>query len=89
MQQWRPLAHCGWMPIFLLNYDFPWRREHELVPTQQQMNKVQLMLQQRDYCAHWTSQVEPIIVPDFLACKHSSPMGLLPACEPQVVREGV
>lgn len=45
----------------------------EMVATQQQMNDAQLVLQQRDYCAHYLIRLlkcKRDSFPNFLACKH-------------------
>uniref|UniRef100_G1QDL4 NADH dehydrogenase [ubiquinone] 1 beta subcomplex subunit 7 n=1 Tax=Myotis lucifugus TaxID=59463 RepID=G1QDL4_MYOLU len=52
---------------------FPGRKEREMVATRQQMNDAQLVLQQRDYCAHYLIQLlkrKRNSFPNFLACKH-------------------
>lgn len=44
-----------------------------MVATQQEMNDAQLVLQQRDYCAHYLIQLlkcKRDSFPNFLACKH-------------------
>uniref|UniRef100_G1LYA3 NADH dehydrogenase [ubiquinone] 1 beta subcomplex subunit 7 n=1 Tax=Ailuropoda melanoleuca TaxID=9646 RepID=G1LYA3_AILME len=45
----------------------------EMVATQQQMSDAQLVLQQRDYCAHYLIRLlkcKRDSFPNFLACKH-------------------
>ncbi|XP_054549303.1 NADH dehydrogenase [ubiquinone] 1 beta subcomplex subunit 7 isoform X1 [Talpa occidentalis] len=45
----------------------------EMVATQQEMNDAQLVLQQRDYCAHYLIRLlkcKRDSFPNFLACKH-------------------
>ena len=45
----------------------------EVVATQQEMNDAQLVLQQRDYCAHYLIRLlkcKRDSFPNFLACKH-------------------
>nr|XP_020772303.1 NADH dehydrogenase [ubiquinone] 1 beta subcomplex subunit 7 [Odocoileus virginianus texanus] len=45
----------------------------EMVATQQEMNDAQLVLQQRDYCAHYLIRFlkcKRDNFPNFLACKH-------------------
>ena len=45
----------------------------ETVATQQEMNDAQLVLQQRDYCAHYLIRLlrcKRDSFPNFLACKH-------------------
>ncbi|XP_070272262.1 NADH dehydrogenase [ubiquinone] 1 beta subcomplex subunit 7 [Myotis yumanensis] len=61
------------MPTFPPDYGFPGRKEREMVATQQQMNDAQLVLQQRDYCAHYLIRLlkcKRDSFPNFLACKH-------------------
>ncbi|XP_037361916.1 NADH dehydrogenase [ubiquinone] 1 beta subcomplex subunit 7 isoform X2 [Talpa occidentalis] len=61
------------MPTFPPDYGFPGRREREMVATQQEMNDAQLVLQQRDYCAHYLIRLlkcKRDSFPNFLACKH-------------------
>lgn len=44
-----------------------------MVATQQEMNDAQLVLQQRDYCAHYLIKLlkcKRDSFPNFLACKH-------------------
>nr|XP_023500969.1 NADH dehydrogenase [ubiquinone] 1 beta subcomplex subunit 7 isoform X1 [Equus caballus] len=58
-------TRCGW----------PWKPAGpaEMVATQQQMNDAQLVLQQRDYCAHHLIRLlkcKRDSFPNFLACKH-------------------
>ena len=57
----------------------PWLSLHgspppaEMVATQQEMNDAQLVLQQRDYCAHYLIRFlkcKRDNFPNFLACKH-------------------
>ncbi|CAH6812216.1 NADH dehydrogenase [ubiquinone] 1 beta subcomplex subunit 7 [Phodopus roborovskii] len=61
------------MPSFAPNYGFPERKERVMVATQQEMNDAQLVLQQRDYCAHYLIRLLKCrrdSFPNFLACKH-------------------
>ncbi|XP_006738166.1 NADH dehydrogenase [ubiquinone] 1 beta subcomplex subunit 7 [Leptonychotes weddellii] len=61
------------MPTFPPDYGFPGRKEREMVATQQQMNDAQLLLQQRDYCAHYLIRLlkcKRDSFPNFLACRH-------------------
>ncbi|KAM9244225.1 NADH dehydrogenase [ubiquinone] 1 beta subcomplex subunit 7 [Dugong dugon] len=61
------------MPTFPPDYGIPGRKEREMVATQQQMNDAQLVLQQRDYCAHYLIRLlkcKRDSFPNFLACKH-------------------
>ncbi|XP_066128598.1 NADH dehydrogenase [ubiquinone] 1 beta subcomplex subunit 7 [Saccopteryx bilineata] len=61
------------MPTFPPDYGFPGRKEREMVATQQEMNDAQLVLQQRDYCAHYLIRLlkcKRDSFPNFLACKH-------------------
>eukprot|EP00071_Canis_lupus_P051105 XP_533892.2 NADH dehydrogenase [ubiquinone] 1 beta subcomplex subunit 7 [Canis lupus familiaris] len=61
------------MPTFPADYGFPGRKEREMVATQQQMNDAQLVLQQRDYCAHYLIRLlkcKRDSFPNILACKH-------------------
>ncbi|KAK2506549.1 hypothetical protein MC885_015301 [Smutsia gigantea] len=61
------------MPTYPPDFGFPERKEREMVATQQQMNDAQLVLQQRDYCAHYLIrllQCKRDSFPNFLACKH-------------------
>ncbi|XP_004688741.1 PREDICTED: NADH dehydrogenase [ubiquinone] 1 beta subcomplex subunit 7 [Condylura cristata] len=61
------------MPTFPPDYGFPERKEREMVATQQEMNDAQLVLQQRDYCAHYLIRLlkcKRDSFPNFLACKH-------------------
>ncbi|XP_004442635.1 PREDICTED: NADH dehydrogenase [ubiquinone] 1 beta subcomplex subunit 7 [Ceratotherium simum simum] len=60
------------MPTFAPDYGFPGRKEREMVATQQQMNDAQLVLQQRDYCAHYLIRLlkcKRDSFPNFLGCK--------------------
>lgn len=61
------------MPTFPPDYGFPGRKEREMVATQQQMNDAQLVLQQRDYCAHYLIRLlkcKRDSFPNFVGCKH-------------------
>ncbi|KAM7140926.1 NADH dehydrogenase [ubiquinone] 1 beta subcomplex subunit 7 [Molossus nigricans] len=61
------------MPTFPPDYGFPGRKEREMVATQQEMNDAQLVVQQRDYCAHHLIRLlkcKRDSFPNFLACKH-------------------
>lgn len=61
------------MPTFPPDYGFPGRKEREMVATQQEMNDARLVLQQRDYCAHYLIRLlkcKRDSFPNFLACKH-------------------
>ncbi|ELK06768.1 NADH dehydrogenase [ubiquinone] 1 beta subcomplex subunit 7 [Pteropus alecto] len=61
------------MPTFPPDYGFQGRKEREMVATQQEMNDAQLVLQQRDYCAHYLIRLlkcKRDSFPNFLACKH-------------------
>lgn len=61
------------MPTFPPDYGFPGRKEREMVATQQEMNDAQLVLKQRDYCAHHLIRLlkcKRDSFPNFLACKH-------------------
>ncbi|KAB0368824.1 hypothetical protein FD755_019858 [Muntiacus reevesi] len=61
------------MPTFPPDYGFPERKEREMVATQQEMNDAQLVLRQRDYCAHYLIRFlkcKRDNFPNFLACKH-------------------
>ncbi|XP_004715537.1 NADH dehydrogenase [ubiquinone] 1 beta subcomplex subunit 7 [Echinops telfairi] len=61
------------MPTFPPDYGFPERKEREMVATQQQMQDAQLMLHQRDYCAHHLIRLlkcKRDSFPNILGCKH-------------------
>ncbi|XP_058146513.1 NADH dehydrogenase [ubiquinone] 1 beta subcomplex subunit 7 [Dasypus novemcinctus] len=60
-------------PTFPPDYGLPGRKERVMVATQQEMVDAQLMLNQRDYCAHHLIQLlkcKRDHFPNFLACKH-------------------
>ncbi|KAM9094299.1 LOW QUALITY PROTEIN: NADH dehydrogenase [ubiquinone] 1 beta subcomplex subunit 7 [Sarcophilus harrisii] len=55
------------------HYGFPERKERVMVATQQEMNDAQLLLKQRDYCAHHLIRLlkcKRDSFPNFLACGH-------------------
>uniref|UniRef100_A0A4X2LYN6 NADH dehydrogenase [ubiquinone] 1 beta subcomplex subunit 7 n=1 Tax=Vombatus ursinus TaxID=29139 RepID=A0A4X2LYN6_VOMUR len=59
------------MPTFPSDYGFQGRKERVMVATQREMNDAQLLLQQRDYCAHHLIRLlkcKPDCFPNFLAC---------------------
>lgn len=70
----------GLLSCKLESYSWPWLSPTraapppaEMVATQQEMNDAQLVLQQRDYCAHYLIRFlkcKRDSFPNLLACKH-------------------
>uniref|UniRef100_A0A6I8NCV5 NADH dehydrogenase [ubiquinone] 1 beta subcomplex subunit 7 n=1 Tax=Ornithorhynchus anatinus TaxID=9258 RepID=A0A6I8NCV5_ORNAN len=61
------------MPTFPPEYGLPERKERVMVATQKEMTDAQLLLKQRDYCAHYLIKLlkcKRDNFPNFLACKH-------------------
>ncbi|XP_020835600.1 NADH dehydrogenase [ubiquinone] 1 beta subcomplex subunit 7 [Phascolarctos cinereus] len=61
------------VPTFPLDYGLQGRKERVMVATQQEMSDAQLLLQQRDYCAHHLIRMlkcKRDSFPNFLACGH-------------------